>query len=189
MELISVSVRKRPLNKKELAKKEDDVVTVYDSAYLTVHEPKLKVDLIAYEEKHEFCFDVVLDEHVSNDEVRQLQTKIEFCSITSIHYCDANSVILSGIGKTYTMQPLPLRAAGDLVRQLHQPVYRNQRFKLWLSYFEIYGGKLFDLISDRKWDLPLPAHPARPNRDRVQIGSGLIGSRVASGLKTDQSIF
>lgn len=48
------------------------------------------------------------------------------------------------------MQPLPLRAAEDLVRLLHQPVYRNQRFKLWLSFFEIYGGKLFDLLSDRK---------------------------------------
>lgn len=48
------------------------------------------------------------------------------------------------------MQPLPLRAAEDLVRLLHQPIYRNQRFKLWLSYFEIYGGKLFDLLSDRK---------------------------------------
>jgi hypothetical protein len=48
------------------------------------------------------------------------------------------------------MQPLPLRAAEDLVRLLHQPVYRNQRFKLWLSFFEIYGGKLFDLLSERK---------------------------------------
>ncbi|KAK8303072.1 hypothetical protein V6Z11_D04G125800 [Gossypium hirsutum] len=38
------------------------------------------------------------------------------------------------------MQPLPLRAAQDLVRFLHQPIYRNQRFKLWLSCFEIYGG-------------------------------------------------
>lgn len=56
----------------------------------------------------------------------------------------------TGSGKTFTMQPLPLRAAEDLVRLLHHPMYRNQRFKLWLSYFEIYGGKLFDLLSDRK---------------------------------------
>ena len=56
----------------------------------------------------------------------------------------------TGSGKTYTMQPLPLRAAQDMVCLLHQPVYRNQNFKLWLSYFEIYGGKLFDLLSDRR---------------------------------------
>ena len=66
---IKVVVRKRPLNKKELAKKEDDIVTVDDNAYLCVHRPKLKVDLTAYVEKHEFCFDAVLGEHVTNDEV------------------------------------------------------------------------------------------------------------------------
>ncbi|KAF2313886.1 hypothetical protein GH714_018593 [Hevea brasiliensis] len=117
---ILLQVRKRPLNKKEIARKEDDIVTVSDNA-LTVHEPKLKVDLTAYVEKHEFCFDAVLDQHVT---------------------------MMSG--KTFTMQPLPLRAADDLVRLLHQPVYRNQRFRLWLSFFEIYGGKLFDLLSERK---------------------------------------
>lgn len=55
-----------------------------------------------------------------------------------------------GSGKTFTMKPLPIRAVEDLMRLLRQPVYSNQRFKLWLSYFEIYGGKLFDLLSERK---------------------------------------
>ncbi|KAJ0030745.1 hypothetical protein Pint_12414 [Pistacia integerrima] len=59
---------KLPLNKKELSRKEDDIVPVCDNG-LTVHKPKLKVDLTAYVEKHEFCFDAVLDQHVSNDEV------------------------------------------------------------------------------------------------------------------------
>lgn len=36
-------VRKRPLNKKEVARKEDDIVTVSENDCLTVHEPKLKV--------------------------------------------------------------------------------------------------------------------------------------------------
>ncbi|GER33344.1 kinesin motor family protein [Striga asiatica] len=180
---IKVVVRKRPLNKKELSRKEDDIVTVYDDAYLTVHEPKLKVDLTAYVEKHEFCFDAVLDEHVTNDEVYRNtvepiiptifqrtkatcfaygQTeKAAVLTMVTVVWCysalhrnqNVNSffrVLLYGSGKTYTMQPLPLRAVEDLVRLLHQPVYRNQRFKLWLSYFEIYGGKLFDLLSDRK---------------------------------------
>ena len=34
----------------------------------------LQVDLTAYEEKHEFVFDAVLDEDVSNDEVSLLDT-------------------------------------------------------------------------------------------------------------------
>jgi kinesin family member 2/24 len=37
-----LQVRKRPLNKKEIAKKEEDIITI-DSNFLTVHERKLKV--------------------------------------------------------------------------------------------------------------------------------------------------
>ncbi|KAL6522841.1 Kinesin-like protein KIN-13A [Orobanche hederae] len=147
---IKVVVRKRPLNKKEISRKEDDIVTVYDDANLMVHEPKLKVDLTAYVEKHEFCFDAVLDEHVTNDEVYRNTVEPIIPTIFQRTKATCFAYGQTGSGKTYTMQPLPLRAAEDLVRFLHQPVYRNQRFKLWLSYFEIYGGKLFDLLSDRK---------------------------------------
>ncbi|NP_001313682.1 kinesin-13A-like [Gossypium hirsutum] len=146
---IKVVVRKRPLNKKEISRKEDDIVTVSENV-LTVHEPKLKVDLTAYVEKHEFCFDAVLDEHVTNDEVYRETVEPIIPIIFQRTKATCFAYGQTGSGKTFTMQPLPLRAAKDLVRYLHQPVYRNQRFKLWLSYFEIYGGKLFDLLSDRK---------------------------------------
>ncbi|XP_056684060.1 kinesin-like protein KIN-13A isoform X2 [Spinacia oleracea] len=146
---LRVVVRKRPLNKKELSRKEDDVVTVYDNA-LTVHEPKLKVDLTAYVEKHEFCFDAVLDEHVTNDEVYRGTVEPIIPTIFQRTKATCFAYGQTGSGKTFTMKPLPIRAAEDLLRLLHQPVYRNQRFKLWLSYFEIYGGKLFDLLCDRK---------------------------------------
>ncbi|XP_044486794.1 kinesin-like protein KIN-13A [Mangifera indica] len=146
---IKVVVRKRPLNKKELSRKEDDIVSVSDNG-LTVHEPKLKVDLTAYVEKHEFCFDAVLDQNVSNDEVYRVTVEPIIPAIFQRTKATCFAYGQTGSGKTYTMQPLPLRAAEDLVRYLHQPVYQSQRFKLWLSYFEIYGGKLFDLLSDRK---------------------------------------
>ncbi|XWS39025.1 hypothetical protein CRYUN_Cryun18bG0014800 [Craigia yunnanensis] len=146
---IKVVVRKRPLNKKEISRKEDDIVTVSVNA-LTVHEPKLKVDFTAYVEKHEFCFDAVLDEHVTNDEVYHATVEPIIPIIFQRTKATCFAYGQTGSGKTFTMQPLPLRAAQDLVGFLHLPVYRNQRFKLWLSYFEIYGGKLFDLLSDRK---------------------------------------
>ena len=39
-----LQVRKRPLNKKELAKNEEDIITIESrSSFLTVHETKLKV--------------------------------------------------------------------------------------------------------------------------------------------------
>ncbi|KAK1294056.1 Diatom spindle kinesin 1 [Acorus calamus] len=161
---IKVVVRKRPLNKKEISRKEDDIVTVHNNAYLSVHEPKLKVDLTAYVEKHEFCFDAVLDEYVNNDENSFYSEELE-CSLHVLlivsglffkqWYTDnalrrPQMYRLQGSGKTFTMQPLPIRASEDIVRLLHHPNYRSQKFRLWLSYFEIYGGKLYDLLSDRR---------------------------------------
>ncbi|CAL9225563.1 unnamed protein product [Arabidopsis halleri] len=146
---IKVVVRKRPLNKKETAKKEDDIVTVSNNS-LTVHETKLKVDLTAYMERHEFCFDAVLDEHVSNDEVYRATIEPIIPTIFQRTKATCFAYGQTGSGKTFTMKPLPIRAVQDLMRMLNQPVYRDQRLKLWLSYFEIYGGKLYDLLSERR---------------------------------------
>lgn len=57
---------------------------------------------------------------------------------------------IAGSGKTYTMQPLPLRACEDIMAIMHQPSHRNQGLQLWLSFFEIYGGKLYDLLNERR---------------------------------------
>ncbi|KAF7029418.1 hypothetical protein CFC21_041172 [Triticum aestivum] len=147
---IKVVVRKRPLNRKEISRKEDDVIDVHNSQFLTVHEPKLKVDLTAYVDKHEFCFDAVLDEAVTNDEVYRETVEPIIPIIFRRTKATCFAYGQTGSGKTYTMQPLPLRAAQDMVYLLHQPVYLSQNFKLWLSYFEIYGGKLYDLLSERR---------------------------------------
>lgn len=67
-------VRKRPLNSKEREKGEDDIVPVDNrSSSLMVDEPKVKVDLTKYTERHCFVFDCVLDESVDNDTVRLAQ--------------------------------------------------------------------------------------------------------------------
>ncbi|XP_061993447.1 kinesin-like protein KIN-13B isoform X2 [Rosa rugosa] len=147
---IKVVVRKRPLNKKEIAKKEEDIITIEpNSNALTVHETKLKVDLTAYEEKHEFVFDAVLDEDVSNDEVyfESVEPIVPLIFQRTKATCFAYGQ--TGSGKTYTMQPLPIKAAQDILRLMLNS-YRNQGFQLFVSFFEIYGGKLFDLLNDRK---------------------------------------
>nr|XP_011458766.1 PREDICTED: kinesin-13A-like [Fragaria vesca subsp. vesca] len=147
---IKVVVRKRPLNKKEMTKKEEDIITIEpNSNALTVHETKLKVDLTAYEEKHEFFFDAVLDEDVTNDEVyfESVEPIVPLIFQRTKATCFAYGQ--TGSGKTYTMQPLPLKASQDILRLMLNS-YRNQGFQLFVSFFEIYGGKLFDLLNDRK---------------------------------------
>ncbi|KAE8680979.1 Kinesin-13A [Hibiscus syriacus] len=147
---IKVVVRKRPLNKKEIAKKEEDIITILsDSNALTVHEKKLKVDLTEYVEKHEFLFDAVLNEDVGNEEVycETVEPIVPLIFNRTKATCFAYGQ--TGSGKTYTMQPLPLKAAQDILRLMRYS-YRNQGFRLFVSFFEIYGGKVFDLLNDRK---------------------------------------
>ncbi|KAK2645693.1 hypothetical protein Ddye_020888 [Dipteronia dyeriana] len=147
---IKVVVRKRPLNKKEMAKKEEDIVTIEPhSNFLTVHETKMKVDLTEYVEKHGFVFDAVLNENVSNEEV--YSETVEPIVPLIFHRTKATCFAYgqTGSGKTYTMQPLPLKASHDILSLMHHN-HRNQGFQLFVSFFEIYGGKVFDLLNDRK---------------------------------------
>ena len=55
------------MNKKEINRKETDIVTVDAEDIVTVHEPKIKVDLTKYIEKHHFRFDQVFDEDNDNE--------------------------------------------------------------------------------------------------------------------------
>ncbi|XP_042035635.1 kinesin-like protein KIN-13B isoform X2 [Salvia splendens] len=145
---IKVVVRKRPLNKRELAKNDEDIIETSSNS-LVVHETKLKVDLTEYQEKHEFVFDAVLNEEVSNDEVYRETVEPIIPIIFQRTKATCFAYGQTGSGKTYTMKPLPLRAVRDILRLIHH-TYRNQGFQLFFSFFEIYGGKLFDLLSDRK---------------------------------------
>lgn len=144
---IKVVVRKRPLNKKELAKNEEDIIETYSNS-MTVHETKLKVDLTQYLEKHEFVFDAVLNEEVTNDEVYRETVEPIVPIIFERTKATCFAYGQTGSGKTYTMKPLPLKASRDILRLMHH-TYRNQGFQLFVSFFEIYGGKLYDLLNDR----------------------------------------
>ncbi|CAI9100319.1 OLC1v1037292C1 [Oldenlandia corymbosa var. corymbosa] len=147
---IKVVVRKRPLNKKEIARKEEDIIAIDpNSNLLTVYETKLKVDLTEYVEKHEFVFDAVMNEGVSNDDVyaETVQPIVPLIFQRTKATCFAYGQ--TGSGKTYTMQPLPLKASENIFKLMHNN-YQSQGFQLFVSFFEIYGGKVFDLLNDRK---------------------------------------
>lgn len=51
---ICVAVRKRPLNKREVAKKDNDVVTIPTKNHCIIHVPKTKVDLTKYLDNQSF---------------------------------------------------------------------------------------------------------------------------------------
>lgn len=151
---IRVSVRKRPLNAKEESRKERDICTSDDiGKELTIWEPKVKVDLTRYVESHVFAFDAVYDDTASNDDIyeREIAPLVEFVLERATATCFAYGQ--TGSGKTYTMQPLPGRAARDVLAAMDEfRASGDDRgdLQLWLSAFEIYGGRVFDLLNSRR---------------------------------------
>lgn len=63
---ITVCVRKRPLSRKEINRKEIDVISVPRKDTLIVHEPRNKVDLTKFLEHHKFRFDYAFDDRCDN---------------------------------------------------------------------------------------------------------------------------
>lgn len=146
---IRVIVRKRPLNKKELDRGDYDVLECESRcSTVFVNEPKVKVDLTKFVERHCFSFDDVFDETVDNQQVysQAIQPLISTIFKKGKGTCFAYGQ--TGSGKTFTMQPLPLRAADDILKVLSISDYKD--LALHVSCYEIYGGKLFDLLNGRK---------------------------------------
>ncbi|OMJ75358.1 hypothetical protein SteCoe_25514 [Stentor coeruleus] len=149
---IQVIVRKRPLNSKEISKGDQDILQRLSADTLIVREQKLKVDLTKYIEEHHFNFDGVYSEDISNQELYIsavqpiVQASFQGAKVTCFAYGQ------TGSGKTFTMmgeESIPglyLLAATDLF------YYRDQYFrniKFTVSFYEIYCGKLHDLLNDR----------------------------------------
>ncbi|XP_015146778.1 kinesin-like protein KIF2C isoform X2 [Gallus gallus] len=158
---ICVCVRKRPLNKQEINKKECDVITVPSKCVLLVHEPKQKVDLTKYLETQTFRFDFSFDECASNEMVYRftarplVQTIFEGGKATCFAYGQ------TGSGKTHTMggdfsgraqnasKGIYAFASQDVFFLLSQPRYRSQDLDVYVTFFEIYNGKVFDLLNKK----------------------------------------
>ncbi|GAB4822903.1 hypothetical protein N2152v2_009949 [Parachlorella kessleri] len=146
---IRVIVRKRPLNQKEVDRGDNDVLECeMRASTIYVNEPKVKVDLTKYTERHVFSFDDVFDETVSNDQVYSQAIQPLISTIFKNGKATCFAYGQTGSGKTYTMGPLPMRAAEDIFKVLSIPDYGG--LQLHVSCYEIYGGKLFDLLNGRK---------------------------------------
>ncbi|EGC33210.1 hypothetical protein DICPUDRAFT_49064, partial [Dictyostelium purpureum] len=149
---IRVCVRKRPLNKKELAKNEKDIIEVVPKKDLLVNEPKIKLDLTKYTEKHKFVFDEVFDETSNN---YQVYLHTAYPLVDSIFHKGKATCFAygqTGSGKTFTMigngDGIYALAARDIFHRLE--TYFKDQLEVYISFFEIYGGKLFDLLNERK---------------------------------------
>ncbi|KAF9952325.1 Kinesin-like protein kif24 [Mortierella alpina] len=165
---IRVCVRKRPLNSKEINRGEKDMATV-SGRQLAVDEPKVRVDMTKFIERHNFVFDEVFDTDATNEDVYRrtafplVQYLFEGGKATCFAYGQ------TGSGKTFTMlddkQGLYVLAARDIFVMLRKP--ENSHLSAYIGFYEIYQGHLHDLLNNRK-----KLHPREDGKSNVVV-SGL----------------
>ncbi|XP_045537879.1 kinesin-like protein Klp10A isoform X3 [Papilio machaon] len=158
---ITVCVRKRPLNKKEINKKEVDVISVPTKDQMIVHEPKNKVDLTKYLENQKFRFDYAFDDSCTNEIVYKYTAKPLVQTIFEGGMATCFAYGQTGSGKTHTMggdfqgkiqdckKGIYAMAARDVFTYLKSPKYKPLNLIVSASFFEIYSGKVFDLLADK----------------------------------------
>ncbi|XP_006863220.1 PREDICTED: kinesin-like protein KIF24 [Chrysochloris asiatica] len=155
MEKIRVCVRKRPLGMRELRRGEINIITVEGKETLLVHEKKEAVDLTQYILQHVFYFDEVFGEACTNRDIYMKTTHPLIQHIFNGGNATCFAYGQTGAGKTYTMigthqnPGLYALAAKDIFRHLEvsQP---RRHFFVWISFYEIYCGQLYDLLNRRK---------------------------------------
>ena len=156
-EKIFVIVRKRPLFPKESTLGEIDCVSALNPS-LYIHEPRMKIDGITkYIEDHEFIFDNVFGDHEKTDQVYQysVEPTIELLFNRGIVTCFAYGQ--TGSGKTFTMRGIQNSAIGSLfkliknynTKNMNKMNNNNKSFEVFVSFFEIYGENLYDLLNSR----------------------------------------
>uniref|UniRef100_A0A0R3RWU4 Kinesin-like protein n=1 Tax=Elaeophora elaphi TaxID=1147741 RepID=A0A0R3RWU4_9BILA len=157
---ICVCVRKRPLNRKEIMKKEIEVITIPNRDHLIVHQPQVKVDLTKYLENQKFRFDYTFDENTSNEMVYKFTAQPLVKTIFEQGFATCFAYGQTGSGKTHTMggdftgkmqdctKGIYALTTSDVFKLLHKD-YKRYSLQVCCSFFEIYGGKVFDLIGNK----------------------------------------
>lgn len=159
---ITVCVRKRPLNDKEMNRKEIDVITVPSRDRIIVHEPKQKVDLTKYLDNQHFRFDYVFDETCTNELVYKFTAKPLVKTIFEGGMATCFAYGQTGSGKTHTMggefkgkyqnftNGIYAFVASDVFKYLNSSKYRKAPLIVSASFFEIYGKLVFDLLDKKQ---------------------------------------
>ncbi|CAF0863178.1 unnamed protein product [Rotaria sordida] len=158
---ICVCVRKRPITKKELNKKDIDVLTIPNKDHVIVHLPKVKVDLTKYIDNQRFRFDYTFREICNNELVYHFTAK----PLVQLLFQGHNPMVFAygqtGSGKTYTMggdlsqrdvdfsKGIYALTANDIFLNLNKPSNKGQ-YDVYCTFFEIYCTKVFDLFNDKK---------------------------------------
>lgn len=139
--------------------KDLDVITIPSKDVVMVHEPKQKVDLTRFLENQTFRFDYAFDDSSTNEMVYRFTARplVETIFERGMATCFAYGQ--TGSGKTHTMggdfsgknqdcsKGIYALAARDVFLMLKKPNYKKLDLQVYSTFFEIYSGKVFDLLN------------------------------------------
>lgn len=160
---IRVVVRKRPMSTTEIAMAGNvDVLHPLDyGGYgrVLVYQPKTRVDLTKEVDTFPFSFDNVFGDESNNAHIYVRAIRPLIPGLFEGHWATLFAYGQTGSGKTFTMMGsvhttgasgsnfgLYYMAALDIFQLLRT----NPELRVGVSLFEIYGGKLFDLLHERQ---------------------------------------
>ena len=147
---IYVCVRKRPIFDKEIQNGEIDCVSAINPK-VCIYDCKLKIDgYTKYIDTNDFYFDNVFNENENTD-------LLFYCSVKpSLDILLKGGVVTcfaygqTGSGKTYTMKGIQDAAIYSIFDDFSEMSKQlNKKFKYFISFFEIYSGRLYDLLNNR----------------------------------------
>ncbi|CBH14114.1 MCAK-like kinesin, putative [Trypanosoma brucei gambiense DAL972] len=147
---IVVAVRKRPISQCEQQRGFTDVMTTNDCDELVLAETRQKVDLTRYTHAHRFFFDEVFAETASNTDVYKRTAAALIDTVFEGGYATCFAYGQTGSGKTHTMlgtggEPgIYALAAKEMLARL------DPTKQMFVSFYEIYSGKLYDLLNGRQ---------------------------------------
>lgn len=162
---LRVCVRKRPLNDAERKRRELDVVSCPSAAHVLVHEPQTRVDMSKCLRHHHFPADRVFSEACSSRAVfahtvaplLPLLVPSVPASAPATHGAHRQAPAhvtcfaygQTGSGKTYTMSAVFRMAVQRLFGLLSAAEGAAQSVRVVVSFFELYMGRVFDLLHAR----------------------------------------
>lgn len=112
-----------------------------------IHECKVKIDgFTKYIEDQEFLFDNVFNEEQNTAEIYKYSVYPNIDLILNGGTVTCFAYGQTGSGKTYTMKGIQQYAIDSLFEAAKK---KDLKIKFYVSFFEIYGGRLYDLLNNK----------------------------------------
>ena len=164
-----VAVRLRPLSPKELEAGDYSTVQVIEGKVVVVLDPwyDAQWNPNRVQEKR-YAFDMVFDDQVQQQRVFEKTANGLVSGVLNGYNASVFAYGATGAGKTHTMLG-SLEEPGVMVNTLHSmfermrtdPQFADAKFKVTLSYLEIYNELIKDLLQPTSVDLKLSEDPVR----------------------------